>query len=388
MIAAQAAASEREEALLARARDLALRGRGRVSPNPLVGAVVLAGDAVVGEGWHEGPGTSHGEVVALRAAGRAAAGATLVCTLEPCSHYGRTPPCTDAVLAAGIRRVVIGTLDPLERRRAGGAQVLAEAGVEVAMPAEREAAACAELNAAFVTHAVTGRPLVTLKLAASLDGRVATEDGETRWITGPESRAIVHRMRADADAVAVGVGTALADDPLLTARDVEGPVRQPRRVVFDSDARLPPGAALVRDTADAPVTVVAGPAAAPDRVAALRGAGVEVLVVPEADPLRRIAAALERLGAADVQSLLLEGGPRLAGAFLAAGAVDRVAWFTAPILIGGSGAPAALAGAGLGRLADVPRLRGVEVSRAGDDVVVSGRLRELPEPAGGAAGPA
>ena len=327
-------------------------------------------------------------MVALRAAGRAAAGATLVCTLEPCSHYGRTPPCTDAVLAAGIRRVVIGTLDPLERRRAGGAQVLAEAGVEVALPAEREAAACAELNAAFVTHAVTGRPLVTLKLAASLDGRVATEDGETRWITGPESRALVHRMRADADAVAVGVGTALADDPLLTARDVEGPVRQPRRVVFDSDARLPPGAALVRDAADAPVTVVAGPAAAPDRVAALRGAGVEVLVVPEADPLRRIAAALERLGAADVQSLLLEGGPRLAGAFLAAGAVDRVAWFTAPILIGGSGAPAALAGAGLGRLADVPRLRGVEVSRAGDDVVVSGRLRELPEPAGGAAGPA
>jgi diaminohydroxyphosphoribosylaminopyrimidine deaminase / 5-amino-6-(5-phosphoribosylamino)uracil reductase len=384
VIAAHAAASEREEALLARARDLALCARGRVSPNPLVGAVVLAGDAVVGEGWHEGPGTPHAEVVALRAAGPAASGATLVCTLEPCSHHGRTPPCTDAVRAAGVRRVVIGALDPLERGRAGGAGVLAEAGIEVALAGAREAEACRELNAAFVTHALTGRPLVTLKMAASLDGRVATEDGETRWITGPESRAIVHRMRADADAVAVGVGTALADDPLLTARDVEGPVRQPRRVVFDSAARLPPAAAMVRTAAEAPVTVVAVPAAPAERVEGLRAAGVEVLVVDEMDPGRRIGLALDRLGAADVQSLLLEGGPRLAGAFLAAGAVDRVAWFTAPVLIGGSGAPAAVGGPALGRLAEVPRLRDVEVRRAGGDVLVTGRLRDLPDTPAGA----
>jgi diaminohydroxyphosphoribosylaminopyrimidine deaminase / 5-amino-6-(5-phosphoribosylamino)uracil reductase len=379
VIAAHAAASEREEALLARARDLALCARGRVSPNPLVGAVVLAGDAVVGEGWHEGPGTPHAEVVALRAAGPAASGATLVCTLEPCSHHGRTPPCTDAVRAAGIRRVVIGALDPLERGRAGGAGVLAEAGIEVALAGAREAEACRELNAAFVTHALTGRPLVTLKMAASLDGRVATEDGETRWITGPESRAIVHRMR-----VAMGVGTALADDPLLTARDVEGPVRQPRRVVFDSAARLPPAAAMVRTAAEAPVTVVAVPAAPAERVEGLRAAGVEVLVVDEMDPGRRIGLALDRLGAADVQSLLLEGGPRLAGAFLAAGAVDRVAWFTATVLIGGSGAPAAVGGPALGRLAEVPRLRDVEVCRAGGDVLVTGRLRDLPDTPAGA----
>jgi diaminohydroxyphosphoribosylaminopyrimidine deaminase/5-amino-6-(5-phosphoribosylamino)uracil reductase len=190
-------------------------------------------------------------------------------------------------------------------------------------------------------------------------------------------------MRADADAVAVGVGTALADDPHLTARDVEGPVRQPRRVVFDSAARLPLVAAMVRSAAETPVTVVAGPAAPAERVEALRAAGVEVLVVDENDPGRRIGLALDRLGAEDVQSLLLEGGPRLAGAFLAAGAVDRVAWFTAPVLIGGS-APAAVGGPALGRLTEVPRLRDVEVCRAGEDVVVTGRLRDLPDTPAGA----
>jgi diaminohydroxyphosphoribosylaminopyrimidine deaminase / 5-amino-6-(5-phosphoribosylamino)uracil reductase len=376
VIAAHAAASEREEALLARARDLALRARGRVSPNPLVGAVVLAGDAVVGEGWHEGPGTPHAEVVALRAAGPAAAGATLVCTLEPCSHHGRTPPCTDAVRAAGIRRVVIGALDPLERGRAGGAGVLAEAGIEVALAGAREAEACRELNAAFVTHALTGRPLVTLKMAASLDGRVATEDGETRWITGPESRAIVHRMRADADAVAVGVGTALADDPLLTARDVEGPVRQPRRVVFDSAARLPPAAAMVRTAAEAPVTVVAVPAAPAERVEGLRAAGVEVLVVDEMDPGRRIGLALDRLGAADVQSLLLEGGPHLAGAFLEAGEIDEARMFLAPLLLGGTKAKTAVEGIGIEDIASAPRPMAVETERIDDDVLIIARFRE------------
>lgn len=361
---------------LARARELALGGRGRVSPNPLVGAVVVRDGRVIGEGWHEGPGTAHAEVGALRTAGVEARGAALICTLEPCSHHGRTPPCTDAVIAAGVARVVIGTLDPLERDRAGGASVLAAAGIDVAVASGGEAEACRELNAAFVTHAVTGRPLVTLKLATSLDGKVATATGETRWISGPESRALVHRWRADSDAIAVGIGTALADDPALTVRDVEGPVAQPVRVVFDRQARLPLASTLVGTTADVPVVVIAGSHAEPERVRGLRAAGVEVLeVVDDADG--GIHAALSALGDRGVQSLFLEGGPVLAEAFLAAGAVDRIAWFVAPILIGGATAPGALAGPGLGPLSAAPRLANPTATQVGDDVLITGTLRPL-----------
>ena len=367
---------------LARARELAMNGRGRVSPNPLVGAIVLSGGRVVGTGWHEGPGTPHAEVEALVEAGAAARGSTLVCTLEPCSHHGRTPPCTDAIIAAGVARVVIGCPDPLERGRAGGATVLAEAGVDVAVAPAEDADACRELNAAFVTHALTGRPLVTLKLATSLDGKVATATGETRWISGPESRALVHRWRADMDGVAVGIGTALADDPLLNVRDVGGAYRPPARIVFDRHARLPLDSRLVAGAREVPVIVVAGPDAPQERVARLEDAGVDVisLSLPAgADP---VGVALEALGERDIQSLLLEGGPILAEAFLARDAVDRVAWFVAPLLIGGARAPGALGGRGLGPLAEVPRLQDIRVERVGDDVLIAGRLRQLPEHAG------
>jgi diaminohydroxyphosphoribosylaminopyrimidine deaminase/5-amino-6-(5-phosphoribosylamino)uracil reductase len=362
---------------LAHARELAMNGRGRVSPNPLVGAIVVNGGRVVGTGWHEGPGTPHAEVGALRDAGGGARDATLVCTLEPCSHHGRTPPCTDAIIASGVARVVIGCLDPLERGRAGGATVLAEAGVDVALAPEADAEACREQNAAFVTHALTGRPLVTLKLATSLDGKVATATGETRWISGPESRGLVHRWRADMDAVAVGIGTALADDPLLNVRDVDGAYRPPARIVFDRHARLPLRSRLVAGAGEGPVIVVAAADAPADRVGRLRDAGVDVLqpALPGgADP---VGAALETLGGRGIQSLLLEGGPILAEAFLARDAVDRVAWFVAPLLIGGARAPGALGGRGLGPLAEVPRLRCVGVERVGGDVLVTGHLRPL-----------
>ena len=338
--------------------------------------MVLRDGRAVGEGWHEGPGTLHAEPAALREAGPAARGATVVCTLEPCSHHGRTPPCTEALLAAGVARVVVGSLDPLERARGQGARTLAEAGLEVAIVEGAEAEACRELNAAFLTWAVTGRPHVTLKLATSLDGKIATATGESRWITGPAARALVHRWRADHDAVAVGIGTALADDPLLTARDVDGEVRQPRRVVFDSRARLPVGSALAAGSREAPVLVVAGEEAPPERVAALARAGVEVLTLP-GGPAERIDAALAELGEREAQSLLVEGGSGLAAAMVAAGAVDRVAWFLAPILIGGAAAPGGLGGEGLARLAAAPRLSGVEVTRAGEDLLVAGRLRPL-----------
>ena len=244
--------------LLDRAREIARNGRGRVSPNPLVGALVVRDGAVIGEGWHDGPGTDHAEVMALAHAGDAARGATVVCTLEPCSHHGRTPPCTDALLAAGVSRVVVGSLDPLERGRARGASTLAAAGVHVAVATGETAAGCRELISPFLTWALTGRPEVTLKMATSLDGKVATERGETRWITGARARALVHRMRADADAVAIGIGTALADDPDLTARKVTGPVRQPTRVVFDAGARLPSDGRLMSSATASQVVVVAG----------------------------------------------------------------------------------------------------------------------------------
>ena len=376
MTVAAAPVSAAERAAMSRAVGLALNGRGRVSPNPLVGAVVLRDGEVVAEGWHEGPGLPHAEAMALTAAGEAARGATVVCTLEPCSHHGRTPPCADALVAAGVGRVVIGLLDPLERDRAQGREVLRAAGVEVAVADGPEAAACAELNAPFLTAALTGRPHVTLKLATSLDGKIATATGESRWISGAASRGLVHRWRADSDAVAVGLGTALADDPLLTARDVAGPVRQPARVVFDSGARLPLGSALVRDAGSAPVIVVASDQADPGRVAALREAGVDVATIAGAPP-ERLGAGLEALAARGIQSLFVEGGAGLAGGLVAAGAVDRVAWFLAPILIGGAAAPSAIGGEGIAALASAPRLSGIETERVGDDILVTGRLRPL-----------
>lgn len=372
-------AEAHELAALARARELALTARGRVSPNPLVGAVVLRDGRTVGEGWHEGPGRLHAEPVALRAAGEAARGATVVCTLEPCSHHGRTPPSTEALLAAGDARVEIGTLDPLERSRGQGARILAAAGIEVALADGAEAEACRALNAPFLTWALTGRPHVTLKLATSLDGKVATAAGESQWISGRESRALVHRWRADHDAVGVGIGTALADDPRLTARDVEGEVRQPMRVVFDSSARLPLGSALATTAREVPVLLVAATWAPADRVAALEAAGVEVLRATGGTP-ERMGAALDALGARaePVQSLLVEGGSGVAATMVAAGIVDRVAWFLAPALIGGAAAPGGLGDPGVARLADAPRLQDLEGNRIGADLLVTGRLRPLP----------
>ncbi len=364
--------SEIELAALERAHALALNGQGFVSPNPLVGAVVLDGDEIIGEGWHKGPGTPHAEVMALAEAGEEARGATVVCTLEPCSHHGRTPPCTDALIAAGVARVVVGSTDPLEEDRAGGMSVLRDAGIEVALVGEDEQETCRALNHAFFTHALTGRPHVTLKLATSLDGKVATETGETRWITGEASRRFVHHSRAAADAVVVGIGTAIADDPSLTVRDVEASYRPPLRIVFDREARLPLTSQLVGSANDLPVLCVVGPDADVERCRALVERAVGIIVAENIDD------ALTQLGEAEIQSLYLEGGPTLAAAFLAAGAVDWVDWFVAPIMIGGDGAPGALAGPGLGPLADVPRLIEPNSFDLDGDTLIAGRLRDLP----------
>lgn len=368
-----------ERALLTRACELAGRARGLVSPNPAVGAVIALHGEVVGEGFHTGAGQPHAEPEAIAAAGDLTRGATLVCTLEPCSHTGRTGPCTEAVINAGITRVVVGTLDPLERTRGQGVGILEQAGIEVALADGEDAVRAREVASPFLTWAATGRPEVLLKMAASLDGRVATRTGNTRWISGPEARVLVHRWRAEMDAVGVGIGTAIADDPMLTARDVDpASTRAALRVVFDPRARLPLTSVLVASVADAPVTVLAGSMAPASHVEALTAAGVDVVVTTAAHGADYLAEGLDSLGTRDVQSILVEGGPTVAGALLEAGLVDRLAWIVAPIVIGGDAAPAAVRGEGADQIADAARIPQPRVERLGDDVLIIGRLRAVP----------
>jgi diaminohydroxyphosphoribosylaminopyrimidine deaminase / 5-amino-6-(5-phosphoribosylamino)uracil reductase len=340
---------------------------------------VVRDGAVIGEGFHAELGDLHAEVAALeacRVAGHDPAGATLYVTLEPCAHHGRQPPCAEAIIDAGIARVVVGCDDPSDKASGRGPGMLRDGGVDVALADGPEAAAARLLNQSFRKHARTGRPLVTLKSALTLDGRTATESGDSRWISGPESRATVHNWRAESDAVAVGIGTVLADDPLLTARDTDSAVaRQPRRVVFDSEARLPLDSALVRSLDVAPVVVVASGSAAPDRVAALRGASVETIVV-EGSPAERVRAGLSELGRRDVTSVLLEGGARLAGAFLDAGEVDALALFVAPVVLGGAEARPLAAGEGARSLDAAERALAMDWERSGDDLLIRARLRE------------
>jgi diaminohydroxyphosphoribosylaminopyrimidine deaminase / 5-amino-6-(5-phosphoribosylamino)uracil reductase len=374
---APALLTEADRAHLRRAIELAEGGRGRVSPNPLVGAVIVDGGEVIGEGWHAEYGDVHAEVAALRvarAAGADPAGATMYLSLEPCAHQGRQPPCTEAILAAGISRVVIASDDPTEKASGRGPGILRDEGVEVGFAEGAEAATARLANQPFRKHARTGRPLVILKSALSLDGFTATPAGDSQWISGVESRATVHRWRADADAIAVGIETALADDPQLTARDVDEPEpRQPLRVVFDSEARLPLDSALARSAADVPVLVVASEAAPDDRVEVLRGTAVEVLTLP-GDRAERLRVALDELARRPVTSLLVEGGAGLAGAFLDAGEVDELRLFFAPVLLG-AGRPLAVRDGSEG-VADGERPLAVDWERSGDDLLVRARMRE------------
>jgi diaminohydroxyphosphoribosylaminopyrimidine deaminase / 5-amino-6-(5-phosphoribosylamino)uracil reductase len=332
---------------LQRALELAEGGRGRVSPNPLVGAVVVRDGEVIGEGFHAKLGDLHAERAALvdcRERGEDPAGATMYVTLEPCAHEGRQPPCVDAILAAGIARVVIASDDPSEKASGRGPGMLRDGEVKVELAAGEEATAARLLNQPFRKHSRTGLPLVTLKLAMSLDGRTETPPGDSSWISGAESQALVHRWRAESDAIAVGIGTVLADEPLLTARPAPSgalfardtskkrtgtDMRQPLRVVFDRQARLPLDSRLIETLDQAPVLAIVSQKADPGRTAALRDAGVEVVVSDDIEP------ALAELGRRGVTSFFLEGGGTLAAAFASAGQVDEARVFVAPILLGG-----------------------------------------------------
>jgi diaminohydroxyphosphoribosylaminopyrimidine deaminase/5-amino-6-(5-phosphoribosylamino)uracil reductase len=365
---------------LSRALELAELGRGRVSPNPIVGCVIARGGETLGEGWHQELGGLHAERAALADAerrGNDPADADVFVTLEPCAHTGRQPPCADALVEAGVARVVYASDDPSDKASGRGPGILRDEGIAVELASGPEATAARLQNQAFRKHARTGRPLVVMKAAVTLDGRTATATGDSRWISGPQSRALVHRWRAEMDAVAVGIGTALADDPLLTARDVEPePARQPLRVVFDSSARLPVESALVASAGDAALLVVAAASAPTDRVAGLRAAGAAVLQVdgPESD---RVDAALAELGRRGVTSVLLEGGAYLAGTFGDGGQIDELRLFVSPLLLGGPAGKPLLAGTDPQAIGEARRALAVESSQVGEDVLIRARLAEF-----------
>lgn len=344
-----------------RALELAERGAGRVAPNPKVGAVLVRHGQIVGEGWHAEFGQAHAEVAALRHAGEQARGATAYISLEPCNHTGKTGPCAQALIAAGVVRVVYAAADP-NPFAAGGAARLAAAGVVVqggVLAAEAE-----QQNAPFVFAARgAARPLVTLKLAVSIDGAIGDASREPGWLTGNEARVAVHGLRAEADAIAVGIGTALADDPALTVRHGFTPRMAPLRVVFDRQARLPLTSQLVRTARETPVLLCTD-GSAPAAEAALRLAGVELLAVPS------LLVALQQLGSRGVRHLLVEGGATLASALLAAGLVDRLVIFQAPVILG-AGALAAFASFPSQRAHEAPRWQVLDRKALGADLMTT-----------------
>ncbi|MBI4560995.1 MAG: bifunctional diaminohydroxyphosphoribosylaminopyrimidine deaminase/5-amino-6-(5-phosphoribosylamino)uracil reductase RibD [Candidatus Rokubacteria bacterium] len=360
-----------DRAFMRRALELASRAQGLTSPNPLVGAVVVKSGSVLGEGYHREAGAPHAEIEALKAAGQAARRGTLYVTLEPCIHQGRTGPCVPVVLAAGISRVVAAAADPNPKVQGRGIAALRRAGVEVSVGIlEAEAR---ELNRAFFTFMIERRPLVTLKAALTLDGKIAAWDMTSRWITGEPARHEAHRLRSRADAIAVGIGTLLADDPLLTVRLPEPWPREPLRVIVDSQARTPVTARVL--TAGRPErTLIAVSESAPqDRVGMLEATGATVLPLPSRDGRVDLARLLGALAERLVVAVLLEGGAELNAGFLEAGLVDRVALFVAPLLLGGAGAPGLVGGRGRS-LKEAFRLQGLAVRQVGGDLLIEGDL--------------
>ena len=356
--------SENDALFMRQALDLSEQGIGRTSPNPMVGSLVVRDGIVLGRGYYGEYGGQHAEPQALREAGDRGRGAELYVTLEPCCHQGSTPPCTDAIIASGIVRVHVAMTDPDRRVSGKGVERLRAAGIAVETGLlEAEAR---ELNAAYVHHRTTGRPFVLLKLAQTLDGRIATRNGQSQWITGEAARKRVHLMRSRADAVLVGIDTVLADDPRLTVRHVDG--RQPRRIVLDSRARTPLDARILNG--DAPATVCVTEAAPADRIDGLKGVGAEVLVMEGWDGSVPVDPLISALGRSGIVTLMVEGGSRVAASFLREKAVDRIACFVAPRILG-AGIPS-IAGLQLDDLSKAIDLNDPQVERLGGDFLITG----------------
>lgn len=351
-----------------RALELAALARGKTSPNPMVGAVVVQNGKIVGEGYHQKAGTPHAEIHALRQAGEKAKNAVLYVTLEPCCHYGKTPPCTDAIIRAGVRKVVIAAKDPNPRVAGNGIKALKDAGIEVKVGVLEESAR--RLNEAFFKYMLEGRPFVTLKAAMSLDGKIATATGDSRWITSTEARVYAHKLRAENDAIMVGIGTVLADDPLLTVR-LPGEDKNPLRLVVDSSLRIPLNSRLIRTARDVPTVVAAVKGKCQyEKKKALESAGVEVWELPEHNGRVNLYSLLEELGKREVLSVLLEGGSTLNAAALAAGIIDKFIFFYAPKIIGGNAAPGPFGGRGINFIKEAVEVTELWWEKIGEDLML------------------
>ena len=354
------------------ALELAARGWGRTSPNPMVGAVVVKEGKIVGAGYHLRAGTPHAEIHALNEAGEEAGGATLYVTLEPCCHHGRTGPCADAVIKAGVSRVVVAMADPNPLVSGRGIERLRQSGIKVDLGVMEEEAR--EQNEVFVKYITTGLPFIVAKAAVSLDGRIATSTGKSKWITGPESRVYAHQLRDCYDAIMVGVGTVLADDPFLTARLPGRESRDPVRVILDSRARTPLDARVLNKQSKAR-TIIAVTAGAPsEKVEALKKAGAEVLVVNEGIQVDLVEL-IKLLGKKEITSVLLEGGAGVHGSAFTAGIVDKVVWFIAPKIFGGREAPGAVGGVGVDDPSEALELERVKVRLLGKDICIEGYVK-------------
>ena len=352
-----------------RARELAELGRYTAAPNPLVGAVVVRGNQIVGEGWHVRAGGDHAEVMALDAAGSAARGAELYITLEPCNHQGKTPPCTDAILRSGIGRVVAGHLDPNPKMRGRSMELLREAGVEVEV---LDDGLFARQNEQFVCLMTTGRPFVHLKLASSLDGRISASGGESKWITGEPARRRAHELRAEAGAVLVGAGTVRADDPLLTPRGLSEEAPPTLRIVLDPTLTLTPESRLVEASGTDPVVVFSGDAADEAKIYELRERGVEVVTAPLSDQGGGLdlGYVLDELGRRGIRGVLVEGGGETVGRFVRQGLADKMTLFYAPKLLGSGGTPL-MGSLKVDAVEIAPGFRVEAVERFGEDVALT-----------------
>ena len=350
---------------------LAEKGRGYTSPNPMVGAVIVKDGQIAGQGWHQEAGGAHAEVNAIADAAGQSRGATMYVTLEPCNHQGRTPPCTRAILKAGISRVVCAMADPNPAVAGGGAAYLAEngVGVEIGICEAR----ARRLNECFIKHATTRRPFVVLKSAATLDGKIATSNGDSKWVTGEAARKHVHQLRHWLDAILVGIGTVRADDPSLTARLEDKSGRDPIRIILDTRLAIPENARLLRQDSCAETIIAAGAQVDPEKALRLRQMGARVLHLPAGDSGVDLSALMKNLGDMGITGVLVEGGSRVSGAFLSAGLVDKICFFYAPKILGGEGIPIC-SGPGPQAMAGAKTVTDVRISRFDEDILVEGYI--------------
>ncbi len=358
-----------DEKWMRRALRLAEKGRGRTSPNPMVGAILVKKDEVVGEGYHAKAGEAHAEIIALQRAKEDAKGATLYINLEPCTHYGKTPPCAPQVIKAGVKRVVIGMEDPNPLVRGKGIKTLKKAGLDVEVGIlERE---CRRLNEAFCKYILEKEPFVILKVAATLDGKIATRGGESKWISGEDSRRFVHKLRDQVDGVLVGIGTILRDDPMLTTGIKGG--RDPYRIVLDSRLKIPEEARVIGDF-PARVVIVATELAPEEKIDRLAKKGVRIMTLPSKEGKVDVKLCLSKLGEIGITSLLVEGGGQINGSFLDEGLIDKLLLFLSPKLIGDHKAPGIFGGGGVSSLQEAIPLKEMKVKRIGEDMLLEGYL--------------